>query len=105
MLNVLSHDQGFHFCMPDGHYTGETATSLSAFAKDLKNVNLQSVRYHFDRGDFQKWIRTMIGDEKLAQRIDKVDKKSPDEKLRKRLSEIVEKRIAKLQTKAENEQS
>ncbi|HUK85853.1 MAG TPA: hypothetical protein VLU95_08315 [Candidatus Acidoferrum sp.] len=42
-------------------------------------MDIQSIRFHFERGDFQKWLRTTIGDEELAWRIDNLDKTAPDE--------------------------
>ena len=83
--------------MPDGHYSGETATSLHSFLSDLKHLDIQSIRFHFESGDFQKWLRTTIGDEELAQKIYEIDKTTPDEPLRRQLSEIVQKRISELQ--------
>lgn len=97
ILRPLPYAQGFHFFMPDGHYSGETAMSLCAFLKDIEHTDIQSIRFHFERGDFQKWLRTTIGDEELAQRIDRIAKTSPDELLLQRLIEIVQKRISELQ--------
>ncbi len=57
---------------------------------------MQSIRFHFER-DFQKWLRTTIGDEELVQRIDNLDKKVPEETLRQQLTDIVQKRISELQ--------
>jgi hypothetical protein len=89
--------KGFHFFMPDGHYTGETATSLCSFLRDLGSVDAESIMFHFGRADFQKWIRTTIGDEELAQRIDKLDKNLSVESLQKQFAAIVQKRISELQ--------
>jgi uncharacterized protein DUF5752 len=97
ILSPVPYAQGFHFFMPDGHYTGETAMSLCSFLRDLGSIDLQSIRFHFERGDFQKWIRTTIRDEELAQRIDKLDKKLPEEPLQQQLTDIVQKRISELQ--------
>jgi len=83
--------------MPDGFYTGETAMSLCAFLRDLGRIDVQSIRFHFERGDFQKWIRITIGDEELAQRIDKLDKQVSEETLQKQLTDVVQKRISELQ--------
>lgn len=97
ILSPVTYEQGFHFFMPDGHYSGETAMSLCSFLKDLGSVDVQSIRFHFWRGDFQKWLRTTIYDEELAQRIEKIDKTSSDKQLIQQLSEIVQKRISELQ--------
>jgi hypothetical protein len=97
ILRPVPYSQGFHFFMPDGHYTGETAMSLCSFLKDMGSIDIQSIKFHFDRGDFQKWLRTTVGDEELARIIDKIDKKIPEENLREKLADIVQKRISELQ--------
>ncbi len=84
--------------MADGHYSGETAMSLCSFLRDLGSIDEQSIKFHFDRGDYQKWLRTTVGDEELALTIDKLDKRIPEENLRKKLADIVQKRISELQS-------
>jgi hypothetical protein len=97
ILSPVPYEQGFHFFMPDGHYTGETAMSLCNLLRDLARMDTQSIRFHFERGDFQKWLRATIGDEELAQRIDNLNKKIPEETIRQRLTDMVQKRISDLQ--------
>ncbi len=97
ILSPVAYAEGFHFFMPDGHYTGETASSLCNFLRDLNTVDLQSIKFHFGRGDFQKWIRNVLGDEELAQKIDKLDKETQEEQLIQILKEIIQKRISELQ--------
>lgn len=97
ILSSVPYEHGFHFFMPDGHYSGEAATSLCSFLSDLKHLDIQSIRFHFDRGDFQKWLRTTIGDKELAGRIDNLDKTVPEETMRQQLVGIVQKRISELQ--------
>jgi hypothetical protein len=70
ILASVPYAQGFHFFMPDGHYTGETAMSICSFLRDLKSVDVQSIKFHLDRGDFQKWLRNTVGDQELAGIID-----------------------------------
>ena len=82
--------------MPDGHYTGETALSLCSFLRDMGSIDTQSIKFHFDRGDFQIWLRTTVADEELARIIEKLDKKIPEESLQEKLAEIVQKRISEL---------
>jgi hypothetical protein len=97
ILSPVPYEQGFHFFMSDGHYSGETARSLCVFLKDLGSIDTQSIRFHFKRGDFQKWLRNTIGDEELAQRIDKIDGATTDELLSKLIADTVQKRISELQ--------
>ena len=73
------------------------ATSLCTFLRDLQHLDIQSIRFHFERGDFQKWLRTTIGDDELARRIGNLDKTVSDEPIRQQLSETVQKRISELQ--------
>jgi hypothetical protein len=96
ILSSVPYEKGFHFFSPDGHHMGETATTLCFFLRDLKCVGIESVRFHFSRGDFQKWLRTTIGDQELANAIDAIDKNASDETLRTMLPDIVEKRIIHL---------
>ena len=97
ILNPVPYEQGFHFFAPDGHYSGETATSLCTFLRDLQRLDIQSIRFHFERGDFQKWLKSTIGDDELARRISNLDKTASDEPIRQQLSETVQKRISELQ--------
>ena len=48
--------------------------SLCSFLRDIESVDVESIKFHFDRCDFQKWLRTTVGDEELALTIDKLDK-------------------------------
>ena len=97
ILSPVPYEQGFHFFAPDGHYSGEISMSLCSFLRDLQHVDTQSIRFHLERGDFQKWLRTTIGDEELAREIDNIDKTAPDGPLIQQLAETVKKRISELQ--------
>jgi hypothetical protein len=98
LLNSVQYEKGFHFLTEPGKYTGITATSLNEYAKKLNTVPVESVKFHFQRQDYQKWLRDTIGDEELAKRIDNIDgtKMSSDEDLRMELSKTVQNRIAEL---------
>ena len=63
----------------------------------MGSIDTQSIKFHFDRGDFQKWLRTTVGDKELARLIDELDKKIPEENLGEKLVNIVQKRISELQ--------
>ena len=100
ILRSVSYENGFHFFSPDGHHTGETATTLCFFLKDLSHVGIESVRFHFCRGDFQKWLRTTIGDQELANEIDRIATNISDEDLLIELPKLIEKRIVHLKSYA-----
>jgi hypothetical protein len=59
MRTVHSHE-GFWFYKAPGDYTGKNATSLKDFAKMLQAVDVQSVDFHFSRGDFRRWMQFIL---------------------------------------------
>jgi hypothetical protein len=100
LLATVPHEQGFHFFTELGKYTGVTATSMVEFAQKLQIIPVQSVMFHFQRQDFQKWLKNVVGDEELAKRIDQIREWpawSSDENLRKELFKTVKSRIGELQ--------
>jgi len=100
-LSSVAYEKGFHFYIEMGKYTGITATSLDEFAAKLQTIPVESVSFHFQRDDFQKWLRNTIGDGELASRIDQLKQwpsGSSDENLRKELVKTVQKRLSELRT-------
>ncbi len=97
LLNTVTFENGFYFFTELGKFTGITATGTVEFAEKLQTVPIQSVTFHFQRQDFQKWLKSSIGDEELALRIDQIKAGFQDENLRKALSTTIQKRIAELQ--------
>jgi hypothetical protein len=71
-LRVVPNSEGFHFYTDIGHPCGISCTSLGEFANALQYLCSEAIIFHFARGDFQKWIREVIGDEELARRLDEV---------------------------------
>jgi hypothetical protein len=74
---------------------------LEEFADALQYVCSEAIVFHFERGDFQKWIRDIIGDAELAQRIDEIKMRSrqlSEECCRKELVQRVNIRILQLET-------
>ena len=97
-LNTVPLEYGFQFFIEVGKNTGITAKSTVEFAEKLQVIPFQSVAFHFQRQDFQRWFKNTIGDEELATRIDHINIwVHDDENLRKELVETVQKRIAELQ--------
>jgi len=100
LLATVPYEKGFHFFTGLGKYTGVTATGMVEFAQKLQIIPVQSVTFHSQRQDFQKWLRNVVGDEELAKRIDKIRDSASylsDENLRKELFKTVHNRIAELQ--------
>ncbi len=96
ILRTQPFNQGFHFA-EKGNYTAVTATSLSDFASKLETVSINSVVFHYPRGDFQRWIQDTLGDEELANRMCNVKSDISPEKLREELLSVVQKRIKELE--------
>jgi hypothetical protein len=96
ILSPVQFDHGFHFSTKNGVYLGMTATSLTDFSSKLETVEVESVLYHYPRGDFQKWIDTTLGDTVLAERMCFIKPDLPGEQLRKQLLNMVHKRINEL---------
>jgi hypothetical protein len=84
-LTTVPFENGFHFYTAIGNYTGITATNLSEFATKLQIIPLESITFHFQRKDFEKWIKYTIRDVALAERISKTNGEQSTEELRKEI--------------------
>lgn len=62
----------FHFYINIGDYTGISAASYKDFLKSIKQVEVKSLSFHVERGDFEKWALDVLKDKKLAKEIGKV---------------------------------
>ncbi|MHA2407635.1 MAG: DUF5752 family protein [Candidatus Ranarchaeia archaeon] len=89
-LRTVPFESGFHFYTANGSYTGITATNLSEFAAKLQIVPTESITFHFQRKDFQKWIKYAIKDAALAERINRTKREQSAEGLRKDILRTVE---------------
>ena len=96
LLNTVPFENGFHFFTELGKNTGITANGTVEFGEKLQIVPIQSVTFHFQRQDFQKWLKNTIGDEELAKRIDQINAWVHEENLRSELSKMVQNRITEL---------
>jgi hypothetical protein len=86
ILAQVPYANGFHFFVSIGRYPGETAISLKHFASEIEFVPIESIEFHFKRGDSQKWIASTIGDRELAEAIGRIKAGLSGELLRKRIS-------------------
>ena len=99
IIKILSHvpsEAEFRFYVGIDQNTGESAASLEMFVGKLEEINIDSVKFHFQRGDFQKWIQHTVGDNVLAEEISQIDDQLSGEDLREKLLETIKTRIAKL---------
>ena len=96
ILSTVPHDRGFNFFTDLDRNTGETANNLETFGQKLEIINGDSVMFHFQRNDFQNWIKTTVGDDVLAERINHISRQLSVEDLRNELVETVQTRISQL---------
>jgi hypothetical protein len=97
ILGVVPYERGFHFFSGVGKYTGETAVNLFSFLEELRTIEPESLRFHFERQDFQKWIAETLGDQTLSERISGLDGKASNENLKRELIRMIRARFEELQ--------
>ena len=96
LLDTVPFENGFHFFTAIGNYTGITATNLCEFEAKLQIIPEESVKFHFQHKDFQKWIKDTIKDEELCAKIGKIREAQSTENLRKKILRITQERISEL---------
>jgi len=89
-------EKAFYFFRDVGQYTGKSALDLEEFYEMMDKVPLQCLEFHFLRGDFERWIREVIGDEHLASQIHSINKSLKNKKLKAMLKRKVRRRINQL---------
>ena len=74
----------FHFYIDLDQPTGFTAKSFWDFYKTIKLISAGALEFHLQRGDFEKWARSILKDPKLADNLVKLKNENlKGEKLRK----------------------
>ena len=96
ILRKVAPQESFLFFTDISQYTGELAQSLEEFYDKTSKVPLESLDFHSERGDFEKWIRETLGDDYLADRISRINKSVRKEKLRATLKRVVKRRLNQL---------
>jgi len=95
ILRTVGDEEAFYFYEAIGKSTGESARSLSDFLEKTKSVKLESLLFHLQRKDFQNWIKKILGDSKLARKMDRICP-SHDDEFRTKIHATVENRIKEL---------
>ena len=96
ILRTVPQNEAFYFFTDIREYTGEYAISLDNFCNRIRLMDLKSVLFHFDRQDFEKWIKGTIGDAILADKIGKIKNSVNREEIRTEIHRIVEQRLFQL---------
>ncbi len=101
MLRQMPIEKSFMFSYEFARPTQVTVNSLDEFLSALKTVDASSIEFHRERGDFERWVRQVVGDNLLADQLSAFSKKrTRGEKLRVQLIEVVEQRINGLKSMA-----
>lgn len=96
ILAYAPNDKMFHFYAGIDKPLSFHAHSLQDFCNVLLKVELESIDFHENRGDFEAWFRC-LGDAELARKAALLkEKKLSGEELRAKLHEIVETRYIEL---------
>ncbi len=99
LLRRLPAGMGFTFSYEFARSSGLTVHSLNEFCSALKTIEVSSIQYHIERGDFERWLSQVVGDDKLADQIATVNsskRKLKGEALRKKVLAITERRLKQL---------
>lgn len=76
ILRIVPKEKAFYFFTSIGNYTGESACSLKEFMEKINAVNVKSLEFHLQRGDFEKWVNEVLEDAVLAEGIARLRKKN-----------------------------
>jgi len=101
ILGTVVYDRAFFFYEDIGKPTGDFSTSLTDFCEKVNKISAKSLAFHLKRGDFENWIREVIGDIELSNRLVKLKEnkraRSKVASLRTKMQQTVKDRITELQ--------
>jgi hypothetical protein len=96
ILQHAAHDKAFHFYAGLGKPLHVYAYDLLDFCDKLNKVHLDSVGFHYERGDFEAWFKA-LGDVELVKKVALLkNRKLSGEELRNKLHDLVETRCIDL---------
>ena len=99
ILRKLPERKGFIFFSGFARQTGFIAYSLEEFYVILKKIDLRSIWFHLKRGDFERWLRHVIGDTDLANFFSSLKCETIcNETLRNKILKKVKRRISDLKS-------
>ncbi|MGA3191324.1 MAG: hypothetical protein ABSD73_02290 [Candidatus Bathyarchaeia archaeon] len=96
ILKYLPAEKSFRFYADIGKPLNVFAASLGDFCEKIQRIDVGSIEFHINRGDFEAWF-TDLGDIELARKTLLVrGQKMNGEDLRKKLYEVAKKRFEEL---------
>ena len=101
ILGTVVYDRAFFFYDDIGQPTGDFAVSISDLCSKISKVNPKSLTFHMKRGDFENWVRDIISDTELSDRMKHLKAQKTmwksDSTLRRKIHMTVMDRIVELQ--------
>jgi Family of unknown function (DUF5752)/Bacterial regulatory protein, arsR family len=95
-------EKAFHFYVDIGKPLNLYARDLREFCDRVSQVNVESVQFHFNRGDFESWFSS-LGDEELTKRIALLKNRNlAGEELQEQIRKTIESRYKTLSKIAGN---
>jgi predicted transcriptional regulator len=92
-INLTYPEKTFQFYVGVDKPLGIGAQSLEEFYRQIKQVCSDSLDFHLYRGDFENWIREVLGDSQLAEEVGNLKElKLNGEELRKDLIKTIDAR-------------
>lgn len=96
ILTKTSHEKAFHFYVAMHKPLNVFACGLKDFSEKIETVDMASLEFHLQRGDFEKWFAT-IGDAELAKKMALLKATGiKGNSLRTKLKEIIDNRCIAL---------
>jgi len=87
----------FYLGVGEDKTTGITSLTLRGFIEAIKKVDIASIEFHNSRGDFERWAKSSLCDQKLAVELKKIrGTRLKGEKLRNEILEIAKGHIGEL---------
>lgn len=89
----------FYTGMGSDKFTGTLVCSLSDLYEKLKTIDVRALEFHVPRGDVEKWVRDVLLDDDLGQRICQVKQQNlRGNQLRNQMLSVINLRIRELTT-------
>jgi hypothetical protein len=105
ILVYLPLEKSFHFYVDVGKPSNIHAASLQDFCDKIAKIDISSVEFHINRGDFEAWF-IELGDIELARKTLLIkERKIVGEEVRKKLCEVVKNRCEELAKIRKNDAS
>jgi len=71
-LSVFPSEMSFRFYFGLDKPSELTAWSLAEFYSFIKQISVESIEFHLDRGDFQNWFKDACKDPEMASELERV---------------------------------